>query len=147
MSSAGLFRPTGLRSAPADGSFSGTSGCMKMETGVKRERRWAATLAPLFLCCGRELFNCPRCFFQGDYLARLFDISASAPITKWWRRYEGRGGRAKHLKVFSVNYGGNFERLKGVLINNEGSERTECHFKRTPNECGLDRLTFPPPSR
>lgn len=62
-----------------------------MEMGVKRERRSAATLAPLCLCCERERPNWPRCSFQGDYLARLFDISASAPITKWRRRYVGAG--------------------------------------------------------
>lgn len=39
-------------------------------------------------------------------------------------------------KVFSKNYGGNCERLKGVLITNEGWVQTGCHFKRTSNESG-----------
>lgn len=88
-------RGTGSKSAPGEGTFSGTSGWMKVGTGVKRERRSAAT--SLFLCGERERPNWPPFFFQGDYLARLFDISAPAPIAKRRRRYVG-GGKSQALK-------------------------------------------------
>lgn len=64
--------------------------------------------------------------------------------------WEGRGKtspspRGTIKKVFSKNYGGNSERLKGVLIANEGEEKPGCHLKRTSNESGWDSLTLAEP--